>query len=67
MVVVPDRQDGEVPHLAVREEVDRLSTLEALAVRSGLTVAKQVLIEWLSLVTAPGLLIEEFFGEILSK
>ncbi|XP_032513867.2 spatacsin isoform X2 [Danaus plexippus] len=42
LVVVPDRQDGEVPHLAVREEVDRLSTLEALAVRSGLTVAKQI-------------------------
>lgn len=29
-------------HLAVREDADRLSALEALAARSGLIVAKQV-------------------------
>ncbi|CAH2086346.1 unnamed protein product [Euphydryas editha] len=43
LVVIQERQDGEsVSHLAVREEADRLSALEALAVKSGLSVAKQV-------------------------
>ncbi|XP_046964656.1 spatacsin isoform X3 [Vanessa cardui] len=43
LVVIQERQDGEsVPHLAVREEADRLSALDALAVKSGLSVAKQV-------------------------
>ncbi|XP_034840760.1 spatacsin [Maniola hyperantus] len=43
LVVIQERQDGDsVPHLAAREEADRLSALEALAVRSGLSVAKQI-------------------------
>ncbi|XP_052737622.1 spatacsin isoform X2 [Bicyclus anynana] len=43
LVVIQERQDGEsVPHLAAREEADRLSALEALAVRSGISVAKQI-------------------------
>lgn len=46
LVVIQERQDGDaIPHLAVREEADRLSALEALAVKSGLTVAKQVCLQ----------------------
>ncbi|XP_047512277.1 spatacsin [Pieris napi] len=43
LVVIQERQDeGSLPHLAVREEADRLSALDALAVKSGLTVVKQI-------------------------
>ncbi|XP_049866892.1 spatacsin [Pectinophora gossypiella] len=45
LVVIQEKQDPStegVPHLAAREEADRLSALDALAVRSGITVAKQV-------------------------
>ncbi|XP_045491000.1 spatacsin [Colias croceus] len=43
LVVIQERQDGDgVPQFAVRQEADRLSALDALAVRSGLAVAKQV-------------------------
>ncbi|CAG9783834.1 unnamed protein product [Diatraea saccharalis] len=44
LVVIQEKQDNvpESVHLAAREEADRLSALDALAVRSGLTLAKQV-------------------------
>ncbi|KAJ2952675.1 hypothetical protein O0L34_g7014 [Tuta absoluta] len=45
LVVIQEKQDSaseSIPHLAAREEADRLSALDALAVRSGITVAKQV-------------------------
>ncbi|XP_047021762.1 spatacsin isoform X1 [Helicoverpa zea] len=45
LVVIQGEKQENVPesaHLAAREEADRLSALDALAVRSGLTVAKQV-------------------------
>ncbi|RVE48988.1 hypothetical protein evm_006346 [Chilo suppressalis] len=45
LVVIQEKQDINIPesaHLAAREEADRLSALDALAVRSGLTLAKQV-------------------------
>lgn len=43
-MVIQEKQENvpESAHLAAREEADRLSALDALAVRSGLTVAKQV-------------------------
>ncbi|XP_028159191.1 spatacsin isoform X2 [Ostrinia furnacalis] len=44
LVVIQEKQDNvpESAHLAAREEADRLSALDALAVRSGLSLAKQV-------------------------
>ncbi|XP_075969703.1 spatacsin [Anticarsia gemmatalis] len=44
LVVIQEKQENapESSHLAAREEADRLSALDALAVRSGLTLAKQV-------------------------
>ncbi|CAH0701733.1 unnamed protein product [Spodoptera exigua] len=44
LVVIQEKQENvpESAHLAAREEADRLSALDALAVRSGLTLAKQV-------------------------
>ncbi|KAL4705762.1 hypothetical protein ACJJTC_006543 [Scirpophaga incertulas] len=44
LVVIQEKQDNvpESSHLAAREEADRLSALDALAVRSGLTLVKQV-------------------------
>lgn len=44
LVVIQEKQENvpESVHLAVREEADRLSALDALAVRSGITLAKQV-------------------------
>lgn len=44
LVVIQEKQENapESSHLAVREEADRLSALDALAVRSGLSLAKQV-------------------------
>ncbi|CAH2073718.1 unnamed protein product, partial [Iphiclides podalirius] len=45
LVVIQERQDMQpvaVPQLAVREEADRLAALDALAVRSGLSLAKQI-------------------------
>ncbi|XP_068629577.1 spatacsin isoform X2 [Battus philenor] len=45
LVVIQERQDITsvgIPHLAAREEADRLSVLDALAVRSGLSLAKQI-------------------------
>lgn len=44
LVVIQERQEaGSVPQLAAREDADRLAALDALAVRSGLSLAKQVL------------------------
>lgn len=45
LVVIQEKQENvpESSHLAAREEADRLSALDALAVRSGLTIAKQVI------------------------
>lgn len=42
--MIQEKQENapESSHLAVREEADRLSALDALAVRSGLSLAKQV-------------------------
>ncbi|KAG6442693.1 spatacsin [Manduca sexta] len=44
LVVIQEKQDNvpESSHLAAREEADRLSALDALAVRSGLALVKQV-------------------------
>ncbi|CAK1545304.1 unnamed protein product [Leptosia nina] len=43
LVVIQERQDdGSIPHLAVREEADRLAALDALAVKSGLSIVKQI-------------------------
>lgn len=47
--MIQEKQDvaaESVPHLAAREEADRLSALDALAARSGITVAKQVIAEF---------------------
>lgn len=44
-MLIQERQDNmpeNASHLAVREDADRLSALEALAARSGLLLAKQV-------------------------
>lgn len=51
LVVIQEKQDAaseSVPHLAAREEADRLSALDALAARSGITVAKQVIADFSS-------------------
>ncbi|KPI91567.1 Spatacsin [Papilio xuthus] len=43
LVVIQERQEaGAVPQLAAREDADRLAALDALAVRSGLSLAKQI-------------------------
>ncbi|KAJ0180601.1 hypothetical protein K1T71_004005 [Dendrolimus kikuchii] len=44
LVVIQEKQENvpESVHLAAREEADRLSALDALAMRSGLTLPKQV-------------------------
>lgn len=44
LVVIQEKHENvpESSHLAAREEADRLAALDALAVRSGLTIAKQV-------------------------
>lgn len=45
LVVIQEKQDAaseSIPHLAAREEADRLSALDALAARSGITATKQV-------------------------
>lgn len=45
LVVIQEKQENvpESSHLAAREEADRLSALDALAIRSGLMLAKQVM------------------------
>lgn len=50
--MIQEKQENvpDSSHLAVREEADRLSALDALAVRSGLTIAKQVTLLVVSLV-----------------